>query len=186
MRIARQVASALGAAHERGMVHRDLKPANIMLTDHPDYPDFVKVLDFGIAKLLGAAQTPAGHHTEVGTLLGTPAFMSPEQCLGDLQLDHRSDIYSLGVILFLMLTGRLPFEDEAIGRLILAHVHQPAPPLSLIAPQISPALATSSPAPSPRTPPTAPPPCRPSAPPWTQPRRSGSRKDSPRDLGRTR
>ena len=141
VRIARQVASALGAAHERGMVHRDLKPANIMLTDHPDYPDFVKVLDFGIAKLLGAAQTPAGHHTEVGTLLGTPAFMSPEQCLGDLQLDHRSDIYSLGVILFLMLTGRLPFEDESIGRLILAHVHQPAPPLSLIAPQISPALA---------------------------------------------
>jgi HD-like signal output (HDOD) protein/tRNA A-37 threonylcarbamoyl transferase component Bud32 len=142
VRIARQVASALGAAHERGMVHRDLKPANIMLTDHPDYPDFVKVLDFGIAKLLGAAQTPAGHHTEVGTLLGTPAFMSPEQCLGDLQLDHRSDIYSLGVILFLMLAGRLPFQDEAIGRLILAHVHQPAPPLSLIAPQISPALAT--------------------------------------------
>ena len=142
MRIVRQVASALGAAHERGMVHRDLKPANIMLTDHPDYPDFVKVLDFGIAKLLGAAQTPAGHHTEVGTLLGTPAFMSPEQCLGDIQLDHRSDIYSLGVILFLMLSGRLPFQDEAIGRLILAHVNQPAPPLTLIAPQTSPALAT--------------------------------------------
>jgi serine/threonine-protein kinase len=140
VRIARQVASALGAAHERGMVHRDLKPANIMLTDHPDYPDFVKVLDFGIAKLLGAAQTPAGHHTEVGTLLGTPAFMSPEQCLGDMQLDHRSDIYSLGVILFLMLAGRLPFEDEAIGRLILAHVHQPAPPLSLVAPHVSPVL----------------------------------------------
>jgi serine/threonine protein kinase/HD-like signal output (HDOD) protein len=142
VRIVRQVASALGAAHERGMVHRDLKPANIMLTDHPDYPDFVKVLDFGIAKLLGAAQTPAGHHTEVGTLLGTPAFMSPEQCLGDIQLDHRSDIYSLGVILFLMLSGRLPFEEESIGRLILAHVNQPAPPLTLIAPQTSPTLAT--------------------------------------------
>ena len=138
-----------------------------MLTDHPDYPDFVKVLDFGIAKLLGAAQTPAGHHTEVGTLLGTPAFMSPEQCLGDLQLDHRSDIYSLGVILFLMLAGRLPFEDEAIGRLILAHVHQPAPPLSLIAPQTPPPSPPRRPHPLQEPPPTAPPPCAPSAPPST-------------------
>ena len=142
VRIGRQVASALGAAHDRGMVHRDLKPANIMLRDHEDYPDFVKVLDFGIAKLLGSStQVEAGHRTEVGTLLGTPAYMSPEQCLGDAELDHRSDIYSLGIILFLMLTGRLPFEAATVGRLILCHVHEPLPSLGQIAPWVSAPLA---------------------------------------------
>ena len=134
--IARQVASALGAAHERGLVHRDVKPANIMLRDHPDYPDFVKVLDFGVAKLMGSVPRGA-HETLVGTLLGTPAFMSPEQCLSDGNLDHRSDVYSLGVILFLALSGRLPFPDEAVGKLILAHVNDPAPRLSDLEPSIS-------------------------------------------------
>jgi serine/threonine protein kinase len=132
--VARQMASALEAAHTRGMVHRDLKPANVMLLDHPDYPDFVKVLDFGIAKLVG--QRRVGHQTEAGTILGTPAFMSPEQCLGDETLDHRSDIYSLGVMLFQMLSGRLPFEGEAIGRLFLAHVHEPPPKLTSVASEI--------------------------------------------------
>jgi HD-like signal output (HDOD) protein/tRNA A-37 threonylcarbamoyl transferase component Bud32 len=140
--IARQVASALGAAHDRGLVHRDLKPANVMLLDHPDYPDFVKVLDFGIAKLLGSA-APGEHRTELGALLGTPAFMSPEQCLGDLQLDHRSDVYSLGVMVFLMLAGRLPFEGDAIGRLILAHVNQPPPRLSTLVPDVPEALSAA-------------------------------------------
>jgi HD-like signal output (HDOD) protein/tRNA A-37 threonylcarbamoyl transferase component Bud32 len=140
VRIGRQVASALGAAHERGMVHRDLKPANIMLRDHEDYPDFVKVLDFGIAKLL-VTSTPVDHRTEVGTVLGTPAYMSPEQCLGDAELDHRSDVYSLGVILFLMLSGRLPFEGETFGRLIISHVHEPAPKLASIASAVPPGLA---------------------------------------------
>ena len=138
--VGRQIASALGAAHERGLVHRDLKPANIMLVDHPDYPSFVKVLDFGIAKLLGTANV-AQHQTEVGSLLGTPAFMSPEQCLGDLQLDHRSDVYSLGVMMFLMLAGRLPFEGDAVGRLILAHVHQAPPQLAELQPDVPAALA---------------------------------------------
>jgi HD-like signal output (HDOD) protein len=139
--IGRQIASALGAAHDRGLVHRDLKPANVMLLDHPDYPDFVKVLDFGIAKLLGATTQSLHHQTEVGALLGTPAFMSPEQCLGDLQLDHRSDIYSLGVMLFLMVTGRLPFESEAVGRLILAHVHQAPPRITTFRPELPAELA---------------------------------------------
>jgi serine/threonine protein kinase/HD-like signal output (HDOD) protein len=120
--IARQVASALNAAHEKGMVHRDLKPANIFLSQHADYPDFVKVLDFGIAKLIGP-RVSRGHHTKVGALLGTPPYMSPEQCLGEASLDHRSDIYSLGVVIYLMLTGQLPFEDDSVGRLILSHVN---------------------------------------------------------------
>jgi HD-like signal output (HDOD) protein/tRNA A-37 threonylcarbamoyl transferase component Bud32 len=138
--IVRQMASALGAAHDRGLVHRDLKPANVMLLDHPDYPDFVKLLDFGIAKLLGAA-AGADHRTELGALLGTPAFMSPEQCLGDLQLDHRSDIYSLGVMMFQMLAGRLPFEGDSVGRLILAHVNQPPPRLQTLVPDLPEGLA---------------------------------------------
>ena len=104
VRIFRQVSSALGAAHEQGMVHRDVKPENIFLRNHPDYPDFVKVLDFGIAKLMGG-NSAVGHHTKTGTVIGTPAYMSPEQCLGEASLDLRSDIYSLSVVLYEALTG---------------------------------------------------------------------------------
>jgi serine/threonine protein kinase len=130
-RIALQVAAAAGAAHAQGLVHRDLKPANIFLRQHADYPDFVKVLDFGIAKMLGADAESNSYQTQAGAMLGTPAYMSPEQCLGEATLDHRSDIYSLGVVLYSMITGRLPF-DGAVGRLILGHVHEtPAPPSSI-------------------------------------------------------
>jgi len=128
VRIFRQVTSALGAAHEQGMVHRDVKPENIFLRNHPDYPDFVKVLDFGIAKLLGGS-SPVGHHTKTGTVIGTPAYMSPEQCLGEASLDLRSDIYSLGVVLYEALTGRQPFVGDTLGRLIVCHVSEaPIPP----------------------------------------------------------
>lgn len=140
-RIVGQVASALGAAHERGLVHRDLKPANIFLRHHPDYPDFVKVLDFGIAKLVGGDVAKLSHRTQMGAMLGTPAYMSPEQCLGDVKLDHRSDVYSLGVVLYLMVTGRLPFLEETLGRLIMAHVHEAPEPPSAINPQVTPAMS---------------------------------------------
>jgi HD-like signal output (HDOD) protein len=121
-RIAQQVAAAAGAAHAQGLVHRDIKPANIFLRQHSDYPDFVKVLDFGIAKLL-AADESVSYRTQAGAMLGTPAYMSPEQCLGEATLDHRSDIYSLGVVLYFMVCGRLPFDGQ-VGRLILGHVHE--------------------------------------------------------------
>jgi serine/threonine protein kinase/HD-like signal output (HDOD) protein len=128
VRIFRQVTSALGAAHEQGMVHRDVKPENIFLRNHPDYPDFVKVLDFGIAKLMGG-NSVVGHHTKTGTVIGTPAYMSPEQCLGEASLDLRSDIYSLGVVLYEALTGRQPFVGDTLGRLIVCHVSEtPIPP----------------------------------------------------------
>jgi eukaryotic-like serine/threonine-protein kinase len=142
VRIVGQVASALGAAHERGLVHRDLKPANIFLRHHPDYPDFVKLLDFGIAKLLGNAQTEAAlaHRTQAGSILGTPAYMSPEQCLGDAKLDHRSDIYSLGVVLYYLVTGRLPFEADAFGRLVMLHVTEPPVPPNVVNERLSPAM----------------------------------------------
>ncbi len=113
VRILGQVASAVGAVNEQGIVHRDIKPENIFLTNHPDYPDFVKVLDFGVVKLMGAPPE-AAHKTRPGSAIGTPAYMSPEQCLGDSRLDHRSDVYALGVVGYEMLTGGLPFEGDSL------------------------------------------------------------------------
>ncbi len=139
-RVVAQVAAAVGAGHDHGMVHRDLKPANIFLRNHPDYPDFVKVLDFGIAKLV-AHDRNVQHHTEMGALIGTPAYMSPEQCLGDTHLDHRSDVYSLGVVLYQMITGRLPFTAETAGRLIMSHVQETPPAPQSINPAISAAMS---------------------------------------------
>ena len=141
VRIFRQVTSALGAAHEQGMVHRDVKPENIFLRNHPDYPDFVKVLDFGIAKLLGGGDSIVGHHTKTGTVIGTPAYMSPEQCLGESSLDLRSDIYSLGVVLYEAITGRQPFVGDTLGRLIVCHVSENPVPPSTLNPHISAAMS---------------------------------------------
>jgi putative nucleotidyltransferase with HDIG domain len=132
VRIVRQVASALAAAHDHGIVHRDLKPENIFLLNHPDYPDYVKVLDFGIAKLMGPQGQNAVRNTMAGTVLGTPAYMSPEQCRPEADLDHRSDIYSLGIVLYEMLTGMVPFRFEAPPDVMLAHMRDlPVPPIDL-------------------------------------------------------
>ena len=129
IRIVRQITSALAAAHERCIVHRDLKPENIFLLNHPDYPDYVKVLDFGIAKLI---HQDAARNTVTGTLVGTPAYMSPEQCRGDAELDHRSDIYSLGVMLYEMLAGVLPFRFDNPTEILLAHSRtKPIPPIEV-------------------------------------------------------
>lgn len=123
-----QTAAALGAAHARGIVHRDLKPDNIFLTPNELVPGGiqVKLLDFGIAKL--ADEKTAGFKTQTGALMGTPAYMSPEQCMGKADLDHRTDIYSLGCILFHVLCGRPPFmSDQGTGMMIAAHLRDAAP-----------------------------------------------------------
>jgi serine/threonine protein kinase len=108
--IARQVADALSVAHEMGIVHRDLKPDNIMLAKNRDGTDCAKVVDFGIAK---AANNEAQKVTKTGLVVGTPEYMSPEQLAGD-KLDGRSDTYSLGLVAFNMLTGKLPFPAETL------------------------------------------------------------------------
>lgn len=128
--IIKQVAAALDAAHQLGMVHRDIKPDNIVLVSTPS-GDQAKVLDFGIAKLREEAAGEGAVRTATGTVLGTPQYMSPEQAKGMRgdELDGRSDLYSLGVVMYQMLTGRLPFTAETPAGWILAHLQTPPAPL---------------------------------------------------------
>lgn len=123
-----QIAQALNAAHQSGIIHRDLKPENVMVVraDHPD--EQVKVMDLGLARLAAKPYIPLDklQGSKDEHAVGTPAYSCPEQLRGD-QVDHRADLYSLGVILFEMLTGRLPFEHESTIDLLHAHMHQPAP-----------------------------------------------------------
>ncbi|HEY5933261.1 MAG TPA: serine/threonine-protein kinase, partial [Kofleriaceae bacterium] len=122
-----QVADALGASHKCGIVHRDLKPDNIILQPRGRERDFVKLLDFGIAKLTNDAQ--GSRRTRTGIVMGTPAYMSPEQCEGRGSIDHRTDIYALGILLYEMLTGRVPFVGEGYGEILVQHLtRQPIPP----------------------------------------------------------
>ncbi len=124
--ISAQVARALAAAHAQSIVHRDLKPENVMLLQRPGQPDFVKVLDFGVAKVsTGHGQ---GGHTAVGMVVGTPQYMSPEQAKA-IPVDIRSDIYSLGLIVYELITGRPTFSAETPSMLMVKHVTEAPPPL---------------------------------------------------------
>ncbi len=126
--IALQVADALAASHKASIVHRDLKPDNIILIQRGRERDFVKLLDFGIAKLTGSDGL-SSHKTRTGLVLGTPAYMSPEQCEGRATVDHRTDVYALGVVLYEMLVGRVPFIGEGYGEILVQHLtQQPVPP----------------------------------------------------------
>ncbi len=136
--IAIQIAKALGAVHSEGVVHRDLKPENVMLLDRYGEQDFVKVLDFGIARFFDEAQKQM---TITGAVIGTPAYMSPEQASG-ADLDGRSDLYSLGIVLFRMVTGQLPFDKPDLVSLLMAQINQPPPPVLLHAPHLSPGMAS--------------------------------------------
>jgi serine/threonine protein kinase len=131
LHIARQIASALSAAHAQGIVHRDLKPENVMLVDKGGDPDFVKVLDFGIAKVplgdVAAAGAKQGNPiTKAGMVFGTPEYMAPEQALGQ-NVDGRADLYALGVILFEMLSGVRPFSSQSSVGILGQQLSKPTP-----------------------------------------------------------
>ncbi|MBN1774246.1 MAG: serine/threonine protein kinase [Deltaproteobacteria bacterium] len=133
-----QVLEALEAAHAKGIVHRDLKPENVFLVRKQDR-DHVKLLDFGISKLQ-TTDPQSGHLTQTGTILGTPYYMSPEQALGAKDLDHLTDIYSAGVILYECLTGKLPFAAENYNMLLVKIISDPPPPPRSFRPDLPEAL----------------------------------------------
>ncbi len=122
--IGRRIAEAMAVTHAHGIVHRDLKPDNVFLIEPLGADPQIKILDFGIAKL---SQHEGSTKTATGTLMGSPAYMSPEQCRGAGAVDWRTDIYSLGCILFEMATGVPPFQHEGAGALIVGHLTEPPP-----------------------------------------------------------
>ncbi|MFY9574083.1 MAG: bifunctional serine/threonine-protein kinase/formylglycine-generating enzyme family protein, partial [Blastocatellia bacterium] len=132
-----QICQALAAAHALGIVHRDLKPDNIMITRKGAENDFVKVLDFGIAKTM--ADDEGDNLTKTGFVLGTPVYMSPEQLLGE-KLDPRSDIYSLAIIVYEMLSGRLPYEGDNPQAVMMKRVMSEPIPLRAVSPSMSEAV----------------------------------------------
>ncbi|MEM9462327.1 MAG: protein kinase [Myxococcota bacterium] len=127
--IALQVCSALQAAHEKAVVHRDLKLENCFLVERDGETDFIKILDFGVAKLLAPDGEHGGRLTNTGATLGTPAYMAPELCRGK-GVDHRVDVYALGVMLYELLTGTVPFDGESFLDVALQHMNDPPPPLT--------------------------------------------------------
>ncbi|MDY0001660.1 MAG: bifunctional serine/threonine-protein kinase/formylglycine-generating enzyme family protein [Polyangia bacterium] len=130
--ILHQVTRALAAAHRNAIVHRDLKPENIFLVRRFDSDDFVKVLDFGISKM----RSGGDRLTQTGQIIGTPHYMSPEQAQGELNLDHRSDIYSLGAIMYEMFTGRLPYRGDSVQQILVKLLTEELPPPSVQRPDL--------------------------------------------------
>lgn len=126
VRIIGEVAAGLAYAHGQGIIHRDLKPANIMLTAEGQ----AVLADFGLARLMGGS-----HQTITGTTWGTPAYMSPEQAQGE-RGDERSDIYSLGVVFYKLVTGRLPFEADTPFGFIMKHINEPVLPPGKVNPEV--------------------------------------------------
>ena len=146
IRIARQVGQAIGMAHKLGIVHRDLKPGNIILTTDEQGQEIAKVLDFGIAKLREAAGEERSEMTMTGMVVGTPLYMSPEQFLGKKaggEVDGRTDIYSLGVVLYQMITAQLPFDAETPYAPMLQHLQGTVRPPHALKPELHIPMALS-------------------------------------------
>jgi TPR repeat protein/tRNA A-37 threonylcarbamoyl transferase component Bud32 len=143
LRIAIQACDALGAAHHLGIIHRDIKPANLLVSRAPDGGDLVKIFDFGIAKVKEHSEQVGASLTGTGFVVGTPDYMSPEQAEGlrGDKLDGRTDLYSLGVVLFRTLTGRLPFTADTPVKLLLSHIQSVAPDPRTLCAGLSPVTA---------------------------------------------
>ncbi|MDI1478467.1 serine/threonine-protein kinase [Polyangium sp. y55x31] len=137
LRITQPICKALRRAHELGLVHRDLKPGNVFLARQDD-DEIVKLLDFGIAKAVSPGTPQSGDVTRSGNLVGSPLYMSPEQIRKSKEVDHRSDLWSLGVILYQMLTGRTPFVEDEVGAVLVAICTDPIPKPSTLAPELGP------------------------------------------------
>lgn len=135
----RQVCGALIEAHAAGLVHRDLKPGNVIVATLGGQRDVAKLLDFGLVQDLSADADD--RLTRIGTVLGTPAYMSPEQAAGESVVDARSDVYSLGAVAFFALAGRPPFKGKALGQLLAAHRSETPPPLTDLRPEVPADLA---------------------------------------------
>jgi eukaryotic-like serine/threonine-protein kinase len=131
--IARQICRALREAHSLGVIHRDLKPANIFLVEHGDETDFVKILDFGLVK--NVSDTKTEELTQTGLFMGSPKYMAPEQIRGD-RVDARTDIYSLGIIMYEMIAGKVPFDRPNSVNILMAHVNEAPPPLRQMNPNV--------------------------------------------------
>jgi serine/threonine-protein kinase len=131
--IARQVCRSLREAHSLGVIHRDLKPANIFLVEHADEHDFVKVLDFGLVKNVG--ENRGEDLTQAGLFMGSPKYMAPEQIKGE-KVDGRTDVYALGIIMYEMITGKVPFDRPNSVHIMMAHVNEQPPPMRAINPEI--------------------------------------------------
>ncbi len=138
IQLLREVASALAYAHHKGMIHRDIKPENILLTGA-----HAMVTDFGVAKAIDAATLDGSTRlTSIGMVLGTPAYMAPEQAVGDASTDHRADVYALGVLAYEMLTGSAPFSDRNPRAMIVAHLTETPAPVTTRRPACPAALAS--------------------------------------------
>jgi serine/threonine protein kinase len=135
-RIFTQVCDGLAHAHERGIVHRDLKPSNIMISKQDDGTDLVHIVDFGIAKFMAGTARPRTYSARDSQIVGSPLYMSPEQCQSDAKLDGRSDIYSVGCLLYHALAGRPPFTETSLVGLVYSHLNERPKPLSELSPAV--------------------------------------------------
>jgi len=144
IQIMRQVLRAVGAAHAKGIVHRDLKPDNIFIISQDEHHDFVKLLDFGISKVMDPdEQIAMTKLTTTGVVMGTPLYMAPEQAMGH-PIDHQADVYACGVILYEMLAGHPPFEGNTYAVLVAKLLTAPPPPLAEVRPGLPPALVRAT------------------------------------------